>query len=96
MPTSKDQTSRDRGQQDEPELFKVRKRCRECGVEWEGHSFKQHEGVVGGYCDDCVDRYQDQIERFNHRRQREPGEESEKMPELEAPIMAEEYDRRYR
>jgi hypothetical protein len=90
MTTSEDQGS----QANEPELFRVTKVCRECGAVFKGYSFRPLEGDTPGTCNDCVDRYDQEVRRFASKRKEE--EDDDDVPEIQMPtVTSEDYDRRY-
>ena len=91
--------SEDQVQPDGTDVYRGPKVCKECGKAFTGSSWcpwKNDDHIKVGVCPDCVERYQDKIERFSNKKQREPGDETGQDVELEPPIITgEDYERRY-
>lgn len=73
-------------------LFPVRKKCYECGLEWEGHSFVTHPvdtPPLPGMCARCIGRESARVAALMAHG---PGEAVSTMPELQPPRRAEDAD----
>lgn len=70
-------------------VYTVRKKCWECGTEWDGKAFtRQPDGAapLPGFCDECITKDEERVRELQkHRTHSESGEN---LPALDRPRRA--------